>query len=127
MPNAVEESPKTILVVDDSPLIIRRLLEMLREIPNVAWIKHAGSYQQAMEIINEHHPRILLLDINLPDKSGIEILRNVKENASSVKVIMITNQANEYYQKLCIKLGANYFVDKTKEFEQIAGIISALD
>lgn len=127
MPNAVEESPKTILVVDDSPLIIRRLLEMLSEIPNVSWIRHAGSYQEAMEIINGHHPRILLLDINLPDKSGIEILRNVKENASSVKVIMITNQANEYYQKLCIKLGANYFVDKTKEFEQIAGIIAGLD
>ena len=100
---------------------------MLREIPNVSWIKHAGSYQEAMELIKEYHPRILLLDINLPDKSGIEILRNTKEGGPSVKVIMITNQANEYYQKLCVKLGADYFVDKTKEFEQIADIIAALD
>lgn len=123
----MEESLKTILVVDDSPLIIRRLLEMLSEIPNVDWIRHAGSFQEAMQVINEHRPRILLLDINLPDKSGIEILRNAKENASSVKVIMITNQANEYYQKLCVKLGADYFVDKTKEFEKIAGIIAGLD
>lgn len=126
MPKAVEESQKTILVVDDSPLIIRRLLEMLREIPGVAWIKHAGSYQEAVEIINTHHPRILLLDINLPDKSGIDILRTVKEEDPAVKVIMITNQANQYYQKLCVKLGADYFIDKTKEFEQIAGIIAAL-
>ncbi len=123
----MDESQKTILVVDDSPLIIRRLLEMLREIPNVGWIRNAGSYQEAMQLIKEFHPRILLLDINLPDKSGIEILRNAKENAPSVKVIMITNQANEYYQKLCVKLGADYFVDKTKEFEQIAGIIASLD
>lgn len=123
----MDESQKTILVVDDSPLIIRRLLEMLREIPNVGWIRNAGSYQEAMQLIKEFHPRILLLDINLPDKSGIEILRNAKENTPSVKVIMITNQANEYYQKLCVKLGADYFVDKTKEFEQIAGIIASLD
>ena len=123
----MEESLKTILVVDDSPLIITRLLEMLREIPAISWIRHAGSYREAMEIITEQQPRILLLDINLPDKSGIEILRSVKQHASSAKVIMITNQANEYYQKLCIQLGADYFIDKTKEFEQVAGIIAGLD
>jgi DNA-binding NarL/FixJ family response regulator len=123
----MEESQKTILVVDDSPLIIKRLVEMLREIPNIGWIRHAGSYQEAMSMFSEHQPRILLLDINLPDRSGIEILRNARENSPSVKVIMSTNQANEYYQKLCVKLGADYFIDKTKEFEQIAGIIASLD
>ena len=123
----MEESKKTILVIDDSPLIIKRLLDMLSEIPQLGWIKQAGSYQEAAALINEHQPRILLLDINLPDKSGIEILRNSKENHPTVKVIMITNQANEYYQKLCMKLGADYFIDKTKEFEKITAIIAGLE
>jgi DNA-binding NarL/FixJ family response regulator len=127
MPNAMEESKKTILVVDDSPLIIKRLLDMLCEIPQLGWIKQAGSYQEAAALIDEYQPRILLLDINLPDKSGIEILRNSKETHPAVKVIMITNQANEYYQKLCMKLGADYFIDKTKEFEMIAEIIAGLE
>ncbi len=100
---------------------------MLCEIPNVGLIRHAGSYHDAMVIIKEQQPRILLLDINLPDKSGIEILRSAKENNPSATVIMITNQANEYYQKLCLKLGADYFVDKSKEFDQISGIINGLD
>jgi DNA-binding NarL/FixJ family response regulator len=126
MPNALEESKKTILVVDDSPLIIKRLLDMLSEIPHLGWIKQAGSYQEAAALIDEYQPRILLLDINLPDKSGIEILRSSKENHPTVKVIMITNQANEYYQKLCMKLGADCFIDKTKEFEKIAEIITGL-
>jgi DNA-binding NarL/FixJ family response regulator len=122
----MEIPSKTILVVDDSPLIINRLIEMLSETPNIGWIKTAGSYAEAIEIMATHRPGILLLDINLPDKSGIEILRTCRISNSRVKIIMITNQANELYQKLCFKLGADYFVDKSKEFEQIAGIISNL-
>jgi DNA-binding NarL/FixJ family response regulator len=120
----IDTPAKTILVVDDSPLIINRLIEMLSETPNIGWIRTAGSYAEAIEAIGMHQPGILLLDINLPDKSGIEILRACRVNKSSVKVIMITNQANESYQKLCMKLGADYFIDKSKEFEQIATIIS---
>ena len=123
----MEESKKTILVVDDSPLIIKRLLDMLSEIQQLGWIKQAGSYQEAVALIDKYQPRILLLDINLPDKSGIEILRSSKEQHPTVKVIMITNQANVYYQKLCMKLGADYFIDKTKEFEKITAIITSLE
>lgn len=100
---------------------------MLSETASPAWIKQAGTYAAAMETISQYQPGILLLDINLPDKSGIEILRSCKENNPSVKVIMITNQANEYYQKLCLKLGADHFIDKSKEFEQIAAIIAGID
>jgi len=116
---------KTILIVDDSPMIVQRITEMLEELGNPGVIAKAGSYSEAIQFINNNHPDILLLDINLPDKSGIEILRIRKEKDPSVKVIMITNQANEYYKKLCFRLGADYFIDKSKEFEKIAGIIAA--
>jgi len=116
---------KTILIVDDSPMIVQRITEMLEELGNPGIISKAGSYSEAIQFINNNHPDILLLDINLPDKSGIEILRISKEKDPSVKVIMITNQANEYYKKLCFRLGADYFIDKSKEFEKIAGIIAA--
>ena len=115
---------KTVIIVDDSPLIVKRLVDMLNELPNLEWIKNAGNYSEGLQLINEHQPRVLLLDINLPDKSGIELLRICKTSNPGTKVIMITNQANEYYRKLCLKLGADYFIDKSKEFEQIAEAIS---
>ncbi len=99
---------------------------MLNELENLEWIKKAGNYSEAIQLITNTEPNILLLDINLPDKSGIDILRITKENNSSSRVIMITNQANEYYRKLCMRLGADYFIDKTKEFEQIAEIIETI-
>ncbi|MEO5683268.1 MAG: response regulator [Chitinophagaceae bacterium] len=124
--NATEPGKKTILIVDDSPLIVERLIDMLEDLDNLAWIKNAGNYADAVIAISENNPDIFLLDINLPDKSGIEILPIIKENNPSAKVIMITNQGNEYYQKLCMKLGADYFIDKSKEFDQIAAIIAAM-
>jgi DNA-binding NarL/FixJ family response regulator len=122
----METEKKTILIVDDSPLIVKRLIDMLNELHNLGWIKHAGNYSEAIQSIKENKPRIVLLDINLPDKNGIDILRICKESNPSTKVIMITNQANEHYRKLCMKLGSDFFIDKTKEFEQIAGIIAAI-
>ena len=120
----MQRGKKTILIVDDSPLIVRRLIDMLSELPNLEWIKNAGNYADGIELVQRHNPGILLLDINLPDKSGIELLRICKENNPGTKVIMITNQANEQYRKLCLKLGADYFIDKSKEFEQIADTIA---
>ena len=122
----METGKKTILIVDDSPLIVKRLIDMLNELENLEWIKKAGNYSEAVQLITDTEPNILLLDINLPDKSGIDILRITKENNPSTKVIMITNQANEYYRKLCMRLGADHFIDKTKEFEQIAEIIETI-
>jgi DNA-binding NarL/FixJ family response regulator len=66
-----------------------------------------------------------LLDINLPDKSGIELLRKIKEDYKKTKVFMITNQANDYYKDMCKKLGADNFFDKSIDFNLIPDLISA--
>ena len=122
----MEAGKKTILIVDDSALIVKHLIEMLNELDNLEWIKNADNYDSAVQLIAQLKPDILLLDINLPNKSGIDILRLSKEQNPSTKVIMITNQANDYYRKLCLRLGADHFIDKSKEFEQIAEIIATM-
>ena len=120
----METPEKSILIVDDSPLIVERLIEMLNYPAMHGWIKTASTYAVAIQLIREHPPAIILLDINLPDKSGIELLKICKAENPSVKIVMITNQANEHYHKLCLKLGADYFIDKSKEFDQISSIIA---
>ena len=114
-----------VLIVDDSPLIIERLISMLEELENVKEILHAGNYNQARTIVMEQLPNIVLLDITLPDKSGIELLQFIKKDYSYIKVIMLTNQANKHYKKLCLQSGADKFLDKTEDFQQISSIISS--
>ena len=118
---------RMILIVDDSYLIIERLTDMLNELEQVDSISHAFTVTAAIEILEQSPPDIILLDINLPDTSGIELLRIVKEKYPAIIVVMLTNNANDYYRQLCLKLGADHFVDKSKEFDMVPGIISALE
>ena|ERR1700730_7006282 len=112
-----------VLIVDDSPLIAERLTRILKGLKNVKQILHAGSFTDAMNILSVLKPDLMLLDINLPDKSGIELLRTISINKWKLMVIMFTNHSSDYYRDLCKSLGAYYFFDKTNEFEKIQDFI----
>lgn len=114
----------TILIVDDTPLIVKRETEMLRELKGIGSILQAGSFSEAITVLKETVPDIILLDIHLPDKSGIELLQVLKSEYPTVAVIMLTNQGNGSYKDLCRRLGADYFIDKSKEFDLIPDIIA---
>ncbi|HTI08634.1 MAG TPA: response regulator [Puia sp.] len=117
---------KAILIVDDSPLITDRLYAMLRNLNNVRSLDHASECSSAIRHLTESIPDIVLLDINLPGCSGLYILRYIKSHHPGIVVIMLTNQVDGYYRKKCKELGADDFIDKSKEFEKVPGIISSL-
>jgi len=115
-----------VLVVDDSKIIRERLEEMLSGIDHVASVTKAIDYHSAVEMVKQTSPDVVLLDINLPGRSGLEILREIKNINKNTRVIMITNTSIEYYRELCTFLGAEYFIDKSNEFEKIPGIINSI-
>jgi DNA-binding NarL/FixJ family response regulator len=84
------------------------------------------SYSEAIDSLVKARPDIVLLDINLPGTNGIELLRYLKKNDPSIVVIMFSNRGNVYYKDLCKKLGAEFFVDKSKGFDELPGIITSL-
>ena len=114
------------LIIDDSLIIIERFIEILNEMDNIETVVYANNYTEGLQMLEDIKPDIALLDINLPDKSGIELLRIIRQQGFDTKVIMITNQATDHYKKVCATLGSNYFFDKSNEFEQIPAIISAI-
>ncbi len=121
----MKKDKKTILIVDDSALIMERMVPMLEEMENVEFVIHAGTYQEAIELLEKISPQFVLLDIHLPDRSGIELLRTIRERYREIIVLMITNSAGESYREICKKLGARYFFDKSKDFDQIPAVIAA--
>ncbi len=121
----MKNEKKIVLVVDNSVLILQRMIPMLEEIKNIKFVVHAGSYNEAIELLHGVTPDLALLDVQLPEKSGIELLRLIKDKYREVVVIMNTNYADEYYRNLCKTLGADYFFDKSKDFSLIPEVISA--
>jgi DNA-binding NarL/FixJ family response regulator len=120
------EISKNVLIVDDSPIIVDRLLNMLRGLRNVGDILSADSYATSIEQFAFQKIDVAILDINLPDKNGLELLRLVKNKYANTIVIMLTNQSGEYYRSQCKLLGADFFLDKSTEFERIPEILASL-
>ena len=116
---------KQVLIVDDSPVIVSRLKSLLAGLPGLDPILDAGTYADAVAILAERSPQIVLLDINLPDRNGIELLRYVGEKYPSIIMIIISNQSSEFYKNICRRLGAVHFIDKSIEFDQVPAILSA--
>ena len=117
-------SPKSLLIVDDSPIIIERVIESLKEHESVKKILTATDYKSAVESLNNHVPGFILLDIQLPGKSGIELLKYIIKEFPLVKVIMFSNLLDDNYIKVCRKIGAKYFIDKSKDFDLIPSMLN---
>ncbi len=113
-----------IVIVDDNVNYVSRMKRLLEELDTIPTITVAGNYEDAVQLLTETEPDFVLLDINLPGKNGIEILRLIKKNNWSCEVIMITNHADEYYKNQCYELGARHFLDKSSDFGMVTEIIS---
>lgn len=112
------------MIVDDNLNFVKRMRGLLEELSSISSINVASDYENALRQINEHRPDFVLLDINLPGKSGIEILKMIKQNKWECEVIMISNHADDYYRNQCFELGAQHFLDKSSEFGLVTEIIS---
>lgn len=96
---------------------------MLFESGLVLPLAQARNYGQALDIMALHSPRIAVLDINLPGKNGLELLQAIKAIDKNVTVVMLTNQAGDYYRKMARDLGADYFLDKSNDFERLPDLL----
>jgi DNA-binding response OmpR family regulator len=114
-----------ILMVEDSALVSERLTGILHDTGFPWRTVWARSYGQVMDMLAGEAalPAIVVLDINLPGKSGLQLLRAIKAAHHGLIVIMLTNQADDYYRKLAQSLGADYFLDKSNDFEQLPGLL----
>jgi len=113
-----------ILIVDDNLGFVDRVVSMLEDSVNRNNINIASNYDEARRIFFREEHRVVLLDINLPGKNGIDLLKLFKEAKKETEVIMVTNHADSYYRQQCMELGAEYFLDKSHDFTLLPGIIS---
>jgi DNA-binding NarL/FixJ family response regulator len=115
---------KVVLVVDDSLVILERMIPMLSKSENVEFVVHAGTCKEALQVLDELKPDCILLDLHLPDQSGLELLRLVKEKYDQILVFIMTNQATEHYRTVCRQMGATRFFDKSMDFDRIPEALS---
>lgn len=111
-----------VLVVDDSAELRRRLVEMLSPIPGIAVVGEATSAVEAISSIHVQRPDVVILDIQMPGGSGLDVLREVKSDYPDTVVVMLTNHAEPQYQKRCSELKADYFLSKATDSKLLVEI-----
>ena len=130
VPTSVAETrshkPQTFLLVDDSLVIRRRLVSMLSEIPGVQLVGEASGAMEGAELIRKEQPDVVILDIRMPDRSGIGLLEDIKNDSDRPTIIILTNYPYAAYQKRCMELGANHFFDKSTEFAELETVVREL-
>jgi DNA-binding NarL/FixJ family response regulator len=118
-PNA----PTKVFIVDDSAIVRERLIALLAELPNVEIAGEAARASDAIAGIREHSPDVVVLDVSMPGGSGIRVLETIKKEPRSPLTIMLTNLDQPQYRQRCLKLGADYFIDKSSNFQQVIEIV----
>lgn len=122
--NVVNEERLVVLLVDDSALIMEKMIGMLQEIENIRIVFQASCYNEAIGIIKEAEPDMVLMDIFLGDKIGFDLLNFLKIKYPAIEIVILTNHAGLPYREVCEKIGAHHFLDKSNDFGLIPKIIN---
>lgn len=120
-----QEKCKNILIVDDSEIICTRLCSLLSEFDNIDVVGQAHNASEGYRLYSTLKPDIIILDIRLAGKNGISLLKKIKEEDSKITIVMFTNYPYSAYRIYCMELGADYFFDKSTEFQKLIDLISA--
>lgn len=107
-----------ILVVDDHPLIREALRGVFGELKRDASVFEASDSRQAMQIVAEHDDLgLVLLDLNLPDRDGFSILRELREHHPGIAVVVLSGVQDKNTVTKALDLGAVGFIPKTGQRE----------
>ncbi|MBF0458849.1 MAG: response regulator transcription factor [Nitrospirae bacterium] len=101
-----------ILLVDDHPIVRSGIIKILSGDPQMAVIAEAQNARQALETLNEKTPDVVILDITLPDESGLRVLEKIRVKYPKLPVLMLSMHPEEQYAMMSLKLGASGYLTK---------------
>jgi len=114
-----------IFLVEDSPLIRERLERMLAGVSGARMVGSAASAEDAIRGILAERPDVVVLDYQLAQGNGFDVLRALRERAPEIDVYMLSSVPTEPYRRLAERLGAREFLDKSTEFERVRDALAA--
>ena len=114
------------LVIDDSAAVRSRIAELLREARSFERVDEASDAAFGISLARMQRPDAVILDLQLAGSSGLDVLPVLKRGDHPPTVIVLTNHATEAHRRECMARGADYFFDKSREFERAVLVVRAL-
>ena len=108
-----------VLLADDHVVVRAGIRQFLEQSPDIQVVAEASNGQEACKLLEQHKPDVAVLDIQMPLMSGIEVTRWIRSNRLSIGVLVLTAYEDEPYVQAVLQAGANGYVLKTAEPQDI--------
>jgi DNA-binding NarL/FixJ family response regulator len=115
-----------ILIVDDSELMCTHLAHLLTEEEDAEILGAAFSVADALRYLVTTAPDLAILDIELPDGSGIEIIKKIRGLGYKSRIAVFTHYPFPQYREKCLAAGADHFFDKYMDLEKLLSVVREL-
>ena len=111
------------MIADDNPVILNSIRKILSSHPDFQIVCEALGGLQAIEMVRENELDIVLLDVNMPDMHGLEVLIHLRKNYAKLPVLMLSGFSDSNYSSKCLKEGAAGFIGKEDASELLPNAI----
>jgi DNA-binding NarL/FixJ family response regulator len=122
-------APLRVYVVEDSTLLCQKIVEELTDPGRIEVTGQAGTESAAIRDIRSTRPDAVIVDIRLREGSGVNVVRAIaqaKRPAEPPTLIVLTNYPVPEYYAECLAMGADYFFDKSTEFDRVGEVLQEL-
>lgn len=112
-----------VLIADDSSLLRKNMKKLLSTAASIDNIVESHSVLSTINQIEVEKPDAVILDIQMPDGTGMDVLAFLNTKDPKPLTIILTNFPSENNKRYCIDRGADYFFDKSNEYEQVITVL----
>lgn len=112
-----------VVLCDDHAVLRRGIRDTLTEAPDIRVTGEAGSYHELREVLRTAECDVLLLDLNLPGRSGLEAMASLRETHPAIKVLIVSMYPEDQYALRCLKAGAHGYANKAGDPLQLIAAV----
>ncbi len=113
------DAPQSILIVDDHPLFRKGVIQLIQADPAFHFAGEAASGKEGIQLAGKLHPDMILLDLNMKDMNGVEVLKIIKDSDLDSRVIMLTVSDHAEDLMAALQAGADGYLLKDMEPEDL--------
>lgn len=116
----------SVMIVDDHPMA-RLAIRMLLEKDGHNIISECGNGLEALRMVQKLQPKIVVIDLDIPDLSGIELIEKLTAANFTGRMLVLTGRDDEHYLNRCINIGADGFISKGNNLDELRDAVRTVE